>query len=606
MSEREVAIKACVLIPIYNHGATIGGVIEALAPAGLPCFIIDDGSDHATRAALREIAALYDWVQVHHRPQRGGKGAALKTGYRLAAERGFTHAVQLDADGQHAAGDVVRFVASMRQHPDALILGTPVFDASVSKLRLCTRQLSRCFVWLATLSFAIRDPLCGFRGIPLQPMLALLARVRTGNWMDFEPENAVRLFREGVPIVNLPTRVVYHRGGISHFDVVRDDLRLSWLYTRLCVGLLLRPCARWLRRFNLSSEQRTQLSHQTATAGAHLLDPTTHSGEKGALAAAKSEWVRMAESGSILALRAMARFYRFCGRRASLVLLYPVAAYFFLRDGAARRASRNYLAVLYACPEGRARFRRSPDWRDSFRQFYEFAINIFDRMVGWGGAVDTLPFRQRGSEQLFELIRERRGAVLVGSHVGSFDMLRLIGDRYRLHVNVLMFTRHAERINRFFAELDPNSNVRVIELDPHSVRTAFAIKECIDRGELVGILADRTDPSGRGHPVQTTFLGRPAHFPLSPFLLAVTLRCPLIFSICGRGPDGAYEAIAESLWSGEIVPRREREKRARELLEAYVRLLEYHCVRTPYQWFNFYDFWAPPTGTGVLERALDA
>jgi glycosyltransferase involved in cell wall biosynthesis len=241
-------LNPCLLIPIYNQPQRIADVVARLEPLRLPLLLVDDGSDAATRAVIDSLAARHARITLVRRPQNGGRGAALKTGYRSAAERGFTHALQLDADGQHDADDVPRFLDAMAKHPDALVLGSPVFDASVPRSRLYGRQISRGLVWLFTLSLAIRDPLCGFRGIPLAPTLALLGRRRLGERMDFDPELAVRLYWEGLEVVSLPTRVRYPEGGLSHFDVVWDDLRLAGLYTRLFGGMLRRAPALLGRR----------------------------------------------------------------------------------------------------------------------------------------------------------------------------------------------------------------------------------------------------------------------------------------------------------------------------------------------------------------------
>jgi glycosyltransferase involved in cell wall biosynthesis len=226
------------LIPIYDHGETIGEVIRALQRFALPCLIVDDGSAAKTRAVLDEIEREHDWVTVHHCPQNRGKGAALRLGFELAARRGATHVVHLDADGQHDAADVPRFVAAMRADPRALVLGEPIFDASAPRYRLYSRQLSRFIIWLCTLSLAIRDPLCGFRGVPLAAALAALARDPIGDHMELEPGLTVLLYWAGVPIVNIPTRVVYRAGGLSHFDAVRDTLRMARLYARLLVRMV--------------------------------------------------------------------------------------------------------------------------------------------------------------------------------------------------------------------------------------------------------------------------------------------------------------------------------------------------------------------------------
>jgi glycosyltransferase involved in cell wall biosynthesis len=226
-------VRPHLVIPILNHGDTISAVVRSLAPYDLPCLIVDDGSDARTGAILDRLAAELDWVSVHHEPRNRGKGAALRLGFRLAAEQGASHVIHLDADGQHDVSDVPRFVSAMRDDPEALVLGVPVFDQSVPRFRLYSRQLSRLIVWGCTLSFAIRDPLCGFRGIPLGTTLRILEDDPIGDHMEFEPGLTVRLHWQGVPIISIPTRVTYYAGGLSHFDAVRDTLRMARLYARL-------------------------------------------------------------------------------------------------------------------------------------------------------------------------------------------------------------------------------------------------------------------------------------------------------------------------------------------------------------------------------------
>ena len=225
-------MKPCLAIPIFDHGETIAGVVESLVPLNLPCTIVDDGSGEATRSELDHLEKRYPWVEVVHHDRNRGRGAALRTAYRTASLRGMTHVVQLDADGQHSAADVPRFLEAARVQPDALVLGTPIFDDSVPLHRLHGRKLSQLIVWVETLSTAVRDPLCGFRCIPLAPTLPLLDR-RSGDRMDFDPELTIRLVRAGVPVVNIPTVVCYPEGGISHFRMVEDNLLIAWAYIRL-------------------------------------------------------------------------------------------------------------------------------------------------------------------------------------------------------------------------------------------------------------------------------------------------------------------------------------------------------------------------------------
>jgi glycosyltransferase involved in cell wall biosynthesis len=233
-------VKPCLLIPIYDHGDTIGAVVESLAYLDLPLLIIDDGSHEPTRAELARIAAAHAWVEVVTRTKNGGRGAALRTGYREAARRGFSHAVQLDADAQHDARDVPRLLEAAAKDPRALVLGRPIFDASAPRSRLWGRKLSQGLVWLETLAFAIEDPLCGFRCFPLAETVALLDRHPLGDRMDFDPEIAVRLYWEGLEVASVPTRVRYHAGGLSHFAPAYDSWLIAKAHARLVGGMLLR------------------------------------------------------------------------------------------------------------------------------------------------------------------------------------------------------------------------------------------------------------------------------------------------------------------------------------------------------------------------------
>jgi len=231
-------VKATVLVPIYDHAATVEAVVDDLESLALPCLIVDDGSGPETERALSRLVGRHEWVTVVRHPLNRGRGAALATGYREASRAGYTHALQIDADAQHDVADAPRFLAEAERAPEALILGEPIFDGSAPRARRYGRILSRAWVWIETCSFAIADPLCGYRLMPLESTLSVLDRHSCGTRMDFDPEIAVRLVWAGVPVVNVPTRVRYHPGGISHFAMVADNLRISWLHTRLVAGML--------------------------------------------------------------------------------------------------------------------------------------------------------------------------------------------------------------------------------------------------------------------------------------------------------------------------------------------------------------------------------
>lgn len=300
-------------------------------------------------------------------------------------------------------------------------------------------------------------------------------------------------------------------------------------------------------------------------------------------------WAQAAESGSVLGMRFVQLLYRVFGRRAARLAVWPAALYFAAADRGGRRAHFRYVEALRN-DAGEAVHPPATFWT-LVRHLHEFGVNLFDRMIAWGGGLDDIRFLHRGSEHLFRLADEGRGAILIGSHLGSFDMMRLLAGRHGLIVNVLMYTRNAERITSFLRRLDPGSQVRVIALDPSSTRTAFEIRECLARGEFVGILGDRVWPGDREvRPI--SFLGRPAPFSLRPFLLAGVLGAPLLYAVCVRRGDSTYEAAVEPLHRGGTIPRAERRSLAAAWQRRYVARLEEGCRDTPRQWFNFYDTWS--------------
>ncbi|MGH7266185.1 MAG: glycosyltransferase family 2 protein, partial [Candidatus Rokuibacteriota bacterium] len=143
-------MTVCLLVPIYNHEATVGAVLEGLAPLGLPCLVVDDGSDRSTQTALAALARRFPWVSIERLARNSGRGAALRHGYVLAARRGFTHVIQLDADGQHDPADVPLFLAAARARPEALVLGNPRFEGAMPFSRRYGRLLSCFWVWIET------------------------------------------------------------------------------------------------------------------------------------------------------------------------------------------------------------------------------------------------------------------------------------------------------------------------------------------------------------------------------------------------------------------------------------------------------------------------
>ena len=304
-----------------------------------------------------------------------------------------------------------------------------------------------------------------------------------------------------------------------------------------------------------------------------------------------ARWHRIDEVGSALGLRVVVAFYQLFGRSLSLILVHGIVAYFFLAGRATRRASRAYLRRVATVPEGAAALGRPPGIWLSFLHFRAMALSIFDRIGLWLGRESRLRFHVVGREHYDRLVTAERGAIVVGAHLGNFDALRALSERDARVVNVLMYTRHAPRINAVFEKLAPKARMRVIQADPNSMDTVLRIRACIARGELVAILGDRVEPGDRRRRCTVSLLGDTVEVPAAPFLLAGLIGCPLFFMVALREKRGSYRVFAEVLSEHVVFRPGERDKGIHELAAAYAGRLEHYCLKAPLQWFNFFDYW---------------
>jgi glycosyltransferase involved in cell wall biosynthesis len=231
-----MSFNPCAVIPVYNHHQCLAAVVAALRDHDLPVLLVDDGSDATTRAVL-DAQATRAGVRCLRQPRNQGKGAAVLAGIEQAGHDGFSHALQVDADGQHDLADVPKLLALARAHPQHLISGCPQYDESVPRVRFFGRYLTHVLIWLDTLSLTLRDSMCGFRVYPVAATLALARSTRIGQRMDFDTDVMTRLYWDGTESLFLPTRVTYPQDGISHFRMLADNGRMIWLHLRLFAGL---------------------------------------------------------------------------------------------------------------------------------------------------------------------------------------------------------------------------------------------------------------------------------------------------------------------------------------------------------------------------------
>ncbi len=228
-----------VLMPSFNSGDMLLATVAAALRFWSPIWVVIDGSTDGSEAALRRHAARNPGVRILHRPRNGGKGAAILDGLRAAERSGFTHALTMDADGQHPAALIPQFMAASEARPEAMILGTPVFAADAPALRVHGRRISNAWANLETLWAGIGDSLFGFRVYPIADLRRIMEETRWMRRFDFDAEAVVKLSWAGVPAINLSAPVRYVEraaGGVSHFRYVRDNALLTWMHARLMLG----------------------------------------------------------------------------------------------------------------------------------------------------------------------------------------------------------------------------------------------------------------------------------------------------------------------------------------------------------------------------------
>jgi len=293
----------------------------------------------------------------------------------------------------------------------------------------------------------------------------------------------------------------------------------------------------------------------------------------------QAEWFGTRERGSALLLRSMAYISLLVGRTLSRGLLYGIAAYFYLFAPGARRHSRRYLSLALG---------RSPGARDRFRQILYFATCTHDRLFLINEQYDRFHITIEGESLVRAQLDAGRGAFLLGAHLGSFELMRSVGQRQRgLHVTMAMYERNAQKMNAMLAAINPAANPDIIALG--EIDAMLRIAERLDRGAFVGVLGDRT--LGEETVQAVTVLGERAYLPVGPMRVAAVLRRPVLFMAGLYRGKNHYHVVFAEVADFSTIPAGGRDAAVRTAIERYAALLDRYCRTDPYNWFNFFDFW---------------
>jgi len=283
----------------------------------------------------------------------------------------------------------------------------------------------------------------------------------------------------------------------------------------------------------------------------------------------------------MLMLRVMTWISLRLGRRAARVVLHPIAAYFLLFAPASRRASRNYL---------RRALGRPPRWRDLYQHFFTFAATIHDRVYLVNRRFELFDFEVHGEDTLRRLLAGGKGLFLMGAHLGSFEVIRAIGRKDTdLRIAMVMHQDNAQKINAMLAAINPEAVQDIIGLG--HIDSMLKVRECLDEGGVVGMLADRTPGDDTLYPVQV--LGASANVPGGPFRIAALLRRPVVFMTGLYLGGNRYAIHFDPLADFSAVARGQYDAAVEAAITRYAALLDQYCRMAPYNWFNFFDFWQP-------------
>jgi predicted LPLAT superfamily acyltransferase len=308
--------------------------------------------------------------------------------------------------------------------------------------------------------------------------------------------------------------------------------------------------------------------------GANLVDTS----------ARPADWVRHRERGSLMLLKIMAVLSMWLGRTLSRTILYGIAAYFFMFGPTARRHSKIYLRLALG---------REPTARDRFRQILSFATTIHDRVYLINGQFDVFNATVEGEDLVRAQSASGHGALLLGAHMGSFEMIHSLSRRHRgLHVAMAMYEENARQIGGILAAINPSLTADIVSLG--QIDAMLNIAQRLEHGMYIGVLGDRT--LGDEPVQQVTLLGQRAYLPTGPMRAAAILRCPVFFMAGLYRGKNNYHVVFEPIADFSSAPVGSRNAAVSAGIDRYAAVLDQYCRSDPYNWFNFFDFWRQPPG----------
>lgn len=567
--------KFAFLVPFYNHPQNIKALITALKTYELPVVVVDDGSDEASKQILAELERT-EGILLLTRAQNGGKGIAMKDGFKFASERGFSHVLQIDADFQHDAALIGEFLRQSEAHPQSIVCANPIYGDDAPKSRVHGRKITNFWVAINTLSLGIKDAMCGFRIYPLEQLKKAAAKSKTSR-MEFDIEILVNAARQGVDMRWIDTCVRYEKGGISHFKMLRDNALISLMHAKCFFSLpkfmldkIWRTCG-----LNLSKSANFKNGANDAQ---NLKKPQENSEQ--------NLWWKKQERGGAFFLRPSLFLVQILPEFI-LKLIVKIVVWFYYIFSKNERENiaefRRNLSIFAGS--------QTLNGTSVFSHFEAFGGAICDKFRVWKGKIKDSELEIIDLERIkSELIGAKKGQILLTAHLGNVEICKALGARVDgFRMVILVYDKNSREFNEVLKRISQNDgSVRMMLVNELDVAAMLELKNIVESGEHIGIMGDRT-PIGGDKAARVKFLGKEASFNYGPYLIAGILGVKISSLWCQK-IEGKFRIELVPLASA-VKLGRDRAAAAREYLQIYVRELENRCKQTPAQWFNFFDFW---------------
>ena len=574
--------KFAFLVPFYNHPQNIKALIAALKTYDLPVIVVDDGSDEASKQILAELERT-EGILLLMREQNGGKGIAMKDGFKFASKRGFSHVLQIDADFQHDAALIGDFLRESQAHPQSIVCANPIYGDDAPKSRVHGRKITNFWVAINTLSLGVKDAMCGFRVYPLEQLKKAAAKSQT-NRMEFDIEILVNAVRQGIDVRWIDTYVRYEKGGVSHFKMLRDNALISLMHAKCFFSLpkfmlnkIWRACG-----INLSENDRgdsRKFDEANKVNDAQNLKKLQENAER-------NLWWKKQERGGAFFL-GLSLFLAQILPEFALKLIVKIVVWFYYIF------SKNERENIAAFRRNLSEFAGAQTLKGTsvFSHFEAFGGAICDKFRVWKGKIKDGELEIIDLERIkSELIGAQKGQILLTAHLGNVEICKALGARVDgFRMVILVYDKNSREFNEVLKRISQNDgSVRMMLVNELDVAAMLELKNIVESGEHIGIMGDRT-PLGGDKAARVKFLGKEASFNYGPYLIAGILGVKISSLWCQK-IGGKFRIELVPLASA-VKLGRDRAAAAREYLQIYVRELENRCKQTPAQWFNFFDFW---------------